>query len=254
MRFLKAFWSRSSADQAQKHQELQIPESFALRDSGIQFQSGCRNYVPPIRSIAMIGANHDQNGNLWKDDKALLQNVLDYLAKKGLFVSADARFTPMSLRYNEDFLQVQPQVDLAILCYVFDDLKNKFIDRANTSFRAQSQLTHNVEPSQRYEMWRKAIEQTDAKIVVSLGHSNEITVTKILGEDFSLILDPENPSTDLPPITGKPPRKQHSYGLAVSKKHFPCCNLKGPEALFTSVLKADELVNRSVPLPEAHTN
>lgn len=193
-----------------------FPRSFPLSEMSIHYWQASKNMpTQPIRSIAMIGAVHDQCGNLWQDDVALLQNTLDYLGANFIYASADARIIPMNLKYDEDFLQVQPKADLLILCYFFDDARNEFLDRSKNGFRAQSVKTKNVPPDQHYQVWKEAISQTGARIIMSLGHEKEISVLKVMNKDFSLLLDPCYPEKKLPPIEGKPIGKRDTYGLAM---------------------------------------
>lgn len=170
-----------------------------------------------IHSIAMIGAVHDGAGHLWEDDLRLLENITGYLSRDRIAVAANAVVYPMSLAYDEDFLRLQPQVDMAVLCYILDDIKNEFHNRAKTSFRAQSPVTQGFDCAARYNKWRDALVLSNAKIIASLGHPLEISIKKVAPIDFIMLLDPEQPCKDLPPVPGKPSSKQKSYGLVVHR-------------------------------------
>ncbi|MEM7651424.1 MAG: hypothetical protein AAF204_05005, partial [Pseudomonadota bacterium] len=117
--------------------------------------------------------------------------------------------------HDEDFLTVHPQVDMAVLCYIRDDPADEFADRPKNSCRAQSNKTKGLKTKDRYIQWQRAIENTGAKIVASLGHENEVSVAKVNLKQFEIVLNPELSHTSLPPVSGKPPANMNRYGLAV---------------------------------------
>ncbi|PCJ99459.1 MAG: hypothetical protein COA45_05335 [Zetaproteobacteria bacterium] len=192
-----------------------IPPAYSL-DTLIN-TSTQHNISAPIQSIAMIGAFHDGEGSMYEDDVKLLQNIVSYLERSGVRVAPDARVLPMTLRQDEDIMIVQPQVDMAVLCYVYDDKADKFSDRSNISFLAQSSEIKGASVEERYELWREALENTGANIIFSLGHPEEISVKKVAPDSFIMVIDPQSKTDELPPMVTKMKHKQKSYGLSVHK-------------------------------------
>lgn len=174
------------------------------------------SHTPYITTIALIGALHDNEGNMSGDDIQLLDNTVTYLEKSGISVSPGARILPMTLGQDEDIMKVRPQVDLAILCYIYDDHIDQYSDKPNDSFWAQSDAIKGKTGSERYSAWQEALEKTGAKIILSLGHPEEISVKKAAPENYTIIMDPEIGTDEIPPMKTKQPRKQKSYGIAIN--------------------------------------